>query len=592
MSLPSLDKPSPTQAAVVTAERKRELLVEARQARVSWVESSSSPYRNSLENDENSFGLLGTSSASNYLESAIPVISVLYGKHPTSDDELMKKEIEKRIRSQVDIVKDELENEDLNENKFDPIMDHYQSNDQEFLSTYKNVIRKLSLPESAELVQGMRHYDRALTESVDIAEKNETSIQEQNKIIEKVATLVQHSLKSLHSKFATHPFWKSDGNLSTESKSALDVFMYSKWKAIIYNILQNDDKKQEDELSDRLSFLQFVKPLHLDLPFFGSGEAGDWMDILSKPIALLTTLDLLYSPAQMLQCTTEIYRSINEILSNRMKDEKDGKVPSADDILPTLVLATICAKPKQIVANLRFLECFATEEQMRGESGYAFTSLFSAVQFIREIRLDEEKEGSESGNGSVPSLSISEKELREKLESFRAALTPKETKKQDDDMKKDDSSDNEDGFISKNMNMIDIPVGELKAARIRGEDLNKWASDWVENNCNHAANTTPSGEETGQIGDSTSAQRRSQALPDGFKRSYSYLSTEAKDIRLSDIEPLLKEYKMLVYVTENLLSERSAIQSNAEKEKLKLKRDELNRSLAQASDVFNGRKGA
>ena len=586
-----MSKPSSTQAAVVTTERKRELLIKARQARVSWVESSSSPYRNSLENDEDKIVLLGTSAASNCLESAIPVISVLYGKYESSDDETVK-EIEKRIRSQADIIRDELQHEDLNGNKANPMMDHSQFIDKEFLSNYKHMIRKLCSPESSELVQGMRHYERALAQSVDVAEENETSIEAHNKLTEKVATSIKHSLKSLHSKFASHPFWKLDGELSEESKSCLDVFMYSKWKTTVYNILQTADLSgQENELNERLSFLQFVKPSHLDLTFFGSGEAENWVGILSKPIELLTTLDLLYSPAQMLQCTTEIYRSINEVLSKRMKDEHDGMVPSADDILPTLVLATICAKPKHIVSNLRFLECFATEEELRGESGYAFTSLFSAVQFIREIRLDEEKEGSESGKGSLPSLSISEKDLREELESFRASLTPKEIKKEDDSMDKDDSTDKDNTLLSKVTKVVDIPVGEVKAARLRGDDMNKWASDWVENNCTHAIDVTPSGEETGQIGNSTLVEVESQALPHGFNRSYKYLSTEAKDIRLSDIEPLLEEYKMLVYVTEQLLNERSAMKNNSAKEMLALRREELNKHLSQASEILTKQEG-
>lgn len=70
------------------------------------------------------------------------------------------------------------------------------------------------------------------------------------------------------------------------------------------------------------------------------------------------------------------------------------------------------------------------------------------------------------------------------------------------------------------------------------------------------------------------------------------MSTEAKDIRMSDIEILLGEYKTLVYMTENLLNERTTLQNNAEKKTLKMKKDELNRKLAQVSNVLNESKDA
>ena len=68
------------------------------------------------------------------------------------------------------------------------------------------------------------------------------------------------------------------------------------------------------------------------------------------------------------------------------------------------------------------------------------------------------------------------------------------------------------------------------------------------------------------------------------------MSAEPKDIRLSDIEPLLAEYKTLVYMIENLLNERTTLQNNAEKKMLKMKKDELNKKLAQVSDVLNESK--
>jgi hypothetical protein len=61
------------------------------------------------------------------------------------------------------------------------------------------------------------------------------------------------------------------------------------------------------------------------------------------------------------------------------------KLPSADDVLPAIILTVIRARSERLLFNLKFVEDFCAPEDLRGEAGYAFTNLHGAVQFLQEL---------------------------------------------------------------------------------------------------------------------------------------------------------------------------------------------------------------
>lgn len=410
--------------------------------------------------------------------------------------------------------------------------------------------------------------------------------------IDNMISSIHKYLASVYSSIASHHSWGGDN--TSETKMMLETFIYSKCHEVIMKALRNSDvftlDKDELEFGERLVFLQFVNPSHLEIPYFcslPSKRDGLWKDVLSKPIMLLQSLDNMYSPAQMLRCILEVYRGVNDALKLVIAgSDGAGRMPSADDCLPTIILCMICAKPR-ILTNLKFLEVFATNEQMRGEAGYAFTNLFSATQFIRELDLDMDGEA----GSSRPSLHIAPEELKQKLTDFK-------TKMRGDvnfscDHKNDPVIESEIKQIPAHANMnvyppITVPVHVVTAARLSGDDPSDWALKWLTSNTSSmdlrldsSLLSTESGEGTEQAAGKTT-RANAPPFPEGFTRSYKFLATEPNDIRISDIPALLDEYKLLVRTTEILLMERNMMERNTILNQMKNKKEILDQSLAEA----------
>ncbi|OEU10679.1 hypothetical protein FRACYDRAFT_246433 [Fragilariopsis cylindrus CCMP1102] len=118
--------------------------------------------------------------------------------------------------------------------------------------------------------------------------------------------------------------------------------------------------------------------------------------LLKEPIKALQSIEAFYSPYEKLQRVLDVFRGVNVALTKTSKT-----VPSADDVLPTVILVI---------------------EYLRGEAGYAFTNLYSAAQFLQELDLNisEDDDNGKSNRSNNNSLSISSDELKRGLEKSRA----------------------------------------------------------------------------------------------------------------------------------------------------------------------------
>mmetsp|Transcript_12450 Transcript_12450/g.18629 ORF Transcript_12450/g.18629 Transcript_12450/m.18629 type:complete len:590 (-) Transcript_12450:774-2543(-) len=581
----------------VTEERKRELLMEARRARLSWIQSSS-PYKllseavktkshsaespHKFNKPDDSIYIINDAPIAKHLPSTVPVLnSLLHSK-----SELPIKTWTDKIKAQQERIHSEA--------LVDTLDDHA------FLFYYREVLQRLLMPESMDLVQGMRHFVRSFSNLAKQPSPN----------VGKLVSSIQAHMESVYDVIAAHSSWKGDN--THETKMMLETFVYSKCNGMILDALKENDggDKEENKFMERLEFLQFVQPGHLEIDCISLGrrENDAWKDILSQPVILLQSLDLVYSPSQMLRCILELYREVNDALKAALASEEaqensventSTRMPSADDILPTLILTLICARPKNILNHLKFLELFATPEQMRGEAGYAFTNLFSATQFIQELDLDMEGE-KDSGR---PTLHIDAAELKQKLSIFQEKVNAAQTKnnthgnlaesgvKDEHEVDVGDASTDE----TKTLSHIHLPVSELTAARLRGENVTEWAMKWIDEKHTSLFNLqTASGEKTTHIGNETHASApqaiAQPPLPNGFKRSYQFLATEPHDIRMSDIPTLLEEYRMLVRTTETLLVERNTLETKRRELAMHSKKDSLEILLAEASNMMEREK--
>jgi len=420
-----------------------------------------------------------------------------------------------------------------------------------------------------------------------------------------------------------------------------DIFIYNKCHPAIFHYFDSTGfDTMNKSLHDRLDSLQqFVNPSHLELHCFSTND--DWKQALSQPIRHLQSLERQYSPKQMLSCILAIYRSINEVLSTAMNQmssststsptststsptststsstssttttpKKTEKLPSADDVLPTLILTTIHVNPSKILSILRFIECFATDDEMRGEDAYAYTNLYSAVEFIRELDLtvltsnnieDNDDDDDEHGNKNQPSLFISKQDLRHHLEKYKKQQQQqqeeeKRLKQESAKSKKNTSANKEKETKTIDMDFptpksIHLPIGEVRAARLRGENMMKWAQSWYESHSAMYDGTTPTSTSPMEqktfpsppTTTTTTTTTSTHPNLQNFTRSYNYLAIEPNDIRISDISPLLDEYKSLVYATETLLTERTNIIQDQYKKMVLNRRKDLERDAEEVN---------
>ena len=396
---------------------------------------------------------------------------------------------------------------------------------QTLLENYHKLLTKLQTPECATLVQGMRRFVRNIP-----------------KTEEEMTLALRSYLTSTFESMKSHAAWRGV-SVDDGLKHALESFLYGQCRQAVQNVLK-DELAQDEEFLERLSSLQFVSPAHLEVACLVDANPDE---LLKESIETLSSVDSYFSPYEKLQLILKVYHCVNTALSKTLN--KDGgtseRLPSADDVLPTLILTILRSKPTRIVSNLRMIEIFCPPEYLRGEAGYAYTNLYGAFQFLRDMNIDHPE-----------NLSIHPDDfcrgLEESLASAKTHLAKVTADKLEESNKKEVIT-----FP------IEIPVREVRAARLRGDSVDlEWAKQWqaehgVEGYDTTLSNIRPEG-----------ADVLPDSLPSGFSRSYSYMVTRPEDIRVTDLPQLLAEYRMLVHTTEQLLGERTARLAAERKQKV------------------------
>ena len=541
-------------------------------------------------------------------------------------DDLSVGEEEKRekVESNEGKLKGKEESTDINEFK-------------SFSVSYAAFLNKLRAPESAELIQDMRRFVDSFEDKVSTAaierQKKRSDLKEgqlsngdgsdQINDIEsnsrQLMSAIHMYIEKIFAKINLHPLWKSATEVEQEGteldalKESVETFIFAKCHGAIWLFLANDDSIDDDAMSERLANLQFITPEHLDihcLTDMMNKDAEDlvengtcsnklveerWMECFASPVQALREVERQYTPSKMLYSIHNVYRGVNEALSSAMvsANESEKTMPGADDVLPALILVVLCAQPRDIVTNLRFVELFAAPEHLRGEAGYAYTNLFSALQFLRDLNF-EEGNGADTGD-RVASLSITPKEFQIGLEKCRQDA---ETKASNNDTRGRSSPPSTaskstcDGELALPIER-NIPVHDIKTARLQGEDIDIiWARKWqdtqlqVSSSAGFISPGFVDKKQNKQAKTRTDVKVTQQPppLPDGFSRSYTFLSTRPDDVCIRDVPHLLKEYQLLVHATESLLAERNARLAAEHKMHIKLTRTRLEASSRQVDE--------
>ena len=309
--------------------RKQALLLEARRNRVEWVEAAAWPQQRQhsrvdtsqsqsqqrvASQDEDDLALLRSSRVCESMKSVVDVVSNLYGAEDVKDRVVKQLLAQvssgeaKRILGQKLVEEDEaVANDVVSVSAKNSLLLSSSSMDD---SNYNSFIQRLRSPESAELVQGMRHFvacfDDAAKMSIekkvsrierdqqlrdvgavyakDLENSNDNSdfvgMQAENEDAKAAAGTIHAYLNLAYQSLKSHVLWKKDimtlqqkekvvgvyddaGSSPNVVAASLETFIYQKIYECCWDMACSQEK--DDEFRHMVDSLQFVSWKHLDL---------------------------------------------------------------------------------------------------------------------------------------------------------------------------------------------------------------------------------------------------------------------------------------------------------------------------------------
>ena len=623
-------------------ERKRELLLEARSARIEWIHSGGDADDND-DNNNNSLSANNTNlltelqaCTSDILPCAPQIIESMLSSNcdwrrqydnnksgsTSRNNSALRQVIEKQNLSWKLVKKVNNTDEGVKDNDASAAVQKNASLELPSIPSsqcYTNFLNTLCEPSAANLVITIQQFCKTIHEAANVMV--ETMSQTDNKkesgddatktpsadehnhgtsLAKAVRGFINKTIREMEDHEAFHDcLYPKEQEQSRDNKkptineaareellASLEKFVYTKCRHDIDKVLlmsceevQNSKsmKTLEMELHDKMLSLQFVTPTHLEIQSLK--KAKNDID-LGYIIQQIQSIHGQSSPRQMLQCILSAHRGVSFALDKACGGRDP---PGADDILPTLILATIRSHPKHLLSSLRFIEDFAPMPLLRGEMGYAYTNLCGAMQFIRELDVDGHMAEviSLEGTGVKSAvLSIGPEEFRLGLEMCRRKIEENNESldnKTDVDIEDRSSHDAEyeiDESAKKSLH-FDIKARDVRKARSKGETIDlDWAIKRQSKSILQQGKGTDDAQKNPHL-QQLNLPPEEPPLPSQFSRSYSFLTTHPDNIGIRDLPKLLKEYKMLVHATEKLLNERSVWREGERKRQMRAERHQL-----------------
>lgn len=502
---------SPVAAKAVTTERKHELLLMARADRVRWIYQVPLPYQTGSAHLSPLETFLEQSHASRYLPSAKVILEHLYGQNHGDID---KKQQQPRPQPNARLMA-ETQADDLYPSGPQMLKRELSVAREPVLSILKRYDMFLKyLEETAVLVQGMRSFCRNFN-------KTHCVVVVSNEAAAAAATTTAMSNNNRDVAIVQMQTYLQATAKSVKDKASLESFIFGHCRSTVERLVPVP-AGQAEAFTTKMAALQFITATHLDIA----------IDESLLPVATLQSVDSFHSTYEKLQRILHVYHGVHDAL----KAVNETKLPSADDVLPAIILTVLRAQPVNLLWNLKFIEEWSPAEYLRGEAGYSFTNLFGAVQFLEDLT-------------DPTSLSISADEFHTKMAAWRQSMDERHKNHvQQDHVPKMDAL--LDGSSSHEVQEIRVPTAnEIRQARNNGEIINlEWALAWQKG--------LPPVQESTTEGPAVTERRQ-----------YSFLASRPEDIRLKDLPDLLGEYRDLFEAMERLRAEKAAESARARRKK-------------------------
>lgn len=204
--------------------------------------------------------------------------------------------------------------------------------------------------------------------------------------ISDLSDLVHDFYKSMNDKFETQFLYKS---AQPEQLDLLYDDMERLLNEHIYIIISariiNEDEDHNMAMQKRIRSMNWVTAEHLEINI--DFQHPVVQDLLDKAICQMVEMNSRTSSIDKLECIVLCSKTILELLQVKPANSVGrGHVPiSADQFLPVLVFVIIQANPPMLPADMKYLNLFSNPRRlMSGETGYYFTNLCCAVEFIEK----------------------------------------------------------------------------------------------------------------------------------------------------------------------------------------------------------------
>ncbi|KAL6728649.1 hypothetical protein Aduo_010401 [Ancylostoma duodenale] len=140
----------------------------------------------------------------------------------------------------------------------------------------------------------------------------------------------------------------------------------------------SDEEVADLSLQDRIRSLNWVTAGFLETKLDFTRQAV--RNLLDDAIAEMIDINSHRRSDEKLECLVRCSHRIFEAL------KESGAPTSADEFLPVLIYVLLKGNPPLIQSNVKFISRFALPTRiMSGESGYFFTNLSCALQFVQDM---------------------------------------------------------------------------------------------------------------------------------------------------------------------------------------------------------------
>jgi hypothetical protein len=147
----------------------------------------------------------------------------------------------------------------------------------------------------------------------------------------------------------------------------------------LFSPQNTDDEEKDQAIHKRIRQLSWINAKHLVCSI--DEVNAEVRDFVYSSITELVAMDSFATPHEKLECIVACCRNIFTLLKQTC-----GGPASADEFLPALIFVVLKANPIRLHSNINYINRFSNATFiMSGESGYYFTNLCCAINFIENL---------------------------------------------------------------------------------------------------------------------------------------------------------------------------------------------------------------